>query len=86
LQSSAALDLLITDIGLPGMDGRQLAAAARDLRPALPVLLISGYDWTPQSPGLSATDLGMLRKPFSLEEICERVAALLTSVQVASSS
>ena len=43
LRSDQHFDLLMTDIGLPGMDGRALVAAARQLRPALPVLFASGY-------------------------------------------
>jgi CheY-like chemotaxis protein len=38
-----ALDLLVTDVGLPGMNGRQLADVARVSQPNLPVLLITGY-------------------------------------------
>lgn len=37
------LDLLLSDVGLPGLDGRQLADVARRLRPGLPVILMTGY-------------------------------------------
>ncbi|EPM70197.1 sensory box histidine kinase/response regulator, partial [Pseudomonas syringae pv. actinidiae ICMP 18804] len=44
LQSKAAIDLLITDVGLPGgMNGRQVADAAREVRPDLKVLFVTGY-------------------------------------------
>ena len=43
LQSNAAIDLLITDIGLPGMDGRALALSVRAIRPTLRVLFLTGY-------------------------------------------
>jgi CheY-like chemotaxis protein len=44
IQSNARIDLLITDVGLPGgMNGRQLADAARQLRPNLQILFITGY-------------------------------------------
>ena len=44
LQSTARIDLLITDVGLPGgMNGRQMADAARETRPELKVLFITGY-------------------------------------------
>ncbi|WP_252272169.1 response regulator [Pseudomonas subflava] len=43
LRGDEHFDLLMTDVGLPGMDGRQLVRAARQLRPNLPVLFASGY-------------------------------------------
>ena len=43
LRSDAPIDLLVTDVGLPGMNGRQLADQARELRPGLKVLFITGY-------------------------------------------
>jgi CheY-like chemotaxis protein len=43
LESDARVDLLITDVGLPGMNGRQLADAARQKRPNLRVLFITGF-------------------------------------------
>ena len=43
LKSDRAIDLLITDIGLPGFDGRRLVDMARDLRPELRVLFLTGY-------------------------------------------
>ena len=42
-QPDESVDLLITDIGLPGLNGRQLADAARVQRPGLPVLFMTGY-------------------------------------------
>jgi PAS domain S-box-containing protein len=69
LESTAHVDLLITDIGLPGgMNGRQLANAARRLRPNLKVLLITGY--AEQSViGKEALPPGMrlLIKPFAMD-------------------
>jgi CheY-like chemotaxis protein len=47
LESRARLNLLISDVGLPGMNGRQLAEVARQSRPDLPILFITGY--TPAS-------------------------------------
>ncbi|WP_448098114.1 PAS domain-containing protein [Luteibacter yeojuensis] len=78
LHSGEAVDILVTDIGLPGMDGRQLAAAARELLPDLPVLFITGYAWeafadVPRLPDRTA----ILGKPFSLHALAEAVAELL---------
>jgi PAS domain S-box-containing protein len=78
LRAGDPVDILVTDVGLPGMDGRQLAASARELLPDLPVLFITGYAWeafadTPQLPEHTA----ILGKPFSLHALAEAVADLL---------
>jgi PAS domain S-box-containing protein len=79
LTSGAPVDLMVTDVGLPGgMNGRQLAAAARRLRPAMPVLFITGFA---ESAVLSAGSLepGMhvLTKPFAMETLAARIRDLL---------
>jgi PAS domain S-box-containing protein len=78
LANGGAPDILVTDIGLPGMDGRQLAQAAREALPDLPVLFITGYAWeafadAPRLPPRSA----ILSKPFSLRALVGVVADLL---------
>jgi DNA-binding response OmpR family regulator len=72
------LDLLVTDVGIPGLGGRQLADAARKAMPALRILFITGYagaalDAIPLTDGME-----ILRKPFSLDEVAACVAAILT--------
>ena len=54
LQSPQRIDLLITDIGLPGLNGRQVADAARVSRPDLKVLFMTGYARAPPSPTASS--------------------------------
>jgi CheY-like chemotaxis protein len=49
LESGEAIDVLVTDQVMPGMTGTQLAAVARQRRPALPILLVSGYTDLPSS-------------------------------------
>ncbi len=78
LQSDARIDLLVTDIGLPGsMNGRQLADAARAERPGLPVLLITGYaeNAVMGRPYLEA-GTRLLRKPFTKEDFAARIHSL----------
>jgi signal transduction histidine kinase/CheY-like chemotaxis protein len=66
-------DLLVTDVGLPnGMNGRQLAEAAREGVPGLPVLFITGYAGTSLPPGAEVID-----KPFELDVLVRRVRAVL---------
>ncbi|WP_419897382.1 PAS domain-containing protein [Roseomonas sp. USHLN139] len=81
LQSAAPLDLLVTDVGLPGgMNGRQLAEAAQRLRPGLRILFITGFA---ESAVLSHGDLGpgmqLLTKPFSLEALAQRLRGLIAA-------
>ena len=80
LQSDARIDLLITDVGLPGgLNGRQVADAARALRPSLPVLFITGYA-EHAVIGSDSLESGMevLTKPFSLDSLSRRIDAMLT--------
>ena len=70
-------DLLVSDVGLPGgMNGRQVAEAAREQRPGLPVLLITGYAGSALDERLGP-DIQVMRKPFSLEDLSARVRAML---------
>ncbi len=79
LQSGARIDLLITDVGLPnGMNGRQVADAARALRPGLKVLFITGYAEN-AAVGNGHLDPGMelLTKPFSMAALAGKVAEMM---------
>ncbi|HXY58237.1 MAG TPA: ATP-binding protein [Methylocystis sp.] len=77
VESAAPLDLLITDVGLPGINGRQLAEAARGAQPDLPILFITGY----ADKSLETLRLGpnaeVLRKPFALDELVLKARTLL---------
>ncbi|CAI8794259.1 Response regulator [Pseudomonas sp. IT-347P] len=67
------IDLMMTDHGLPGMNGRELATKARELRPALPILFASGYAETIDVPG----DMYVIGKPFSIDQLRDKVKAIL---------
>ncbi len=77
LESGEPFDLLITDVGLPGLSGLELAEAARISRPDLPILLITGYVGKSHGTLRPAGDMEVLRKPFTLDELAARVQALL---------
>lgn len=79
LASDVRIDLLITDVGLPGrMNGRQMAAIARETRPELKVLLITGYaDSAFQNEGQLREDMEVLAKPFSVDAFAARIDKLL---------
>ncbi|AIS12788.1 Sensory box histidine kinase/response regulator [Pseudomonas chlororaphis subsp. aurantiaca] len=74
LQDSALhIDLMMTDVGLPGMDGKELAARARALRPELPVLFASGYAENIEVPA----GMAVIGKPFSIDQLRDKVRAIL---------
>ena len=79
LKSGARIDLLITDVGLPGgINGRQLANAARGSRDDMTVLFITGYaENAVLSHGHLDRDMHVLTKPFAVADLVERVSRLL---------
>jgi len=78
LREGAAFDLLITDVGLPGVNGRMLANAARELRPDLPVLFITGYmKDAERQANVVAAGMALLAKPFTLDAFIAKVEGLL---------
>jgi len=79
LQSNVRIDLLITDVGLPGsLTGFQLAGTARMDRPDLKVLFVTGYPLRAATDNSRLnTNMDMLTKPFTLEALAGRVEAIL---------
>jgi len=79
IQAQAQIDLLITDVGLPGgMNGRQLADASRAVRPGLKILFITGYaEKTVIGNGPLEPGMEILPKPFTMAAIGSRVRAIL---------
>ncbi|MGY2290999.1 response regulator [Pseudomonas sp. SDO528_S397] len=70
------IDLMMTDVGLPDMDGKQLAAKVRELRPALPILFASGYaENIDVPPGMQ-----VIGKPFSIDQLRDKVRSMLPVV------
>ncbi len=83
LQSEARVDLLVTDVGLPGgMNGRQLADAGRALRPGLKVLFITGYAENAVF-GNGHLDPGMqvMTKPFAIQDLARKIKELVDSAK-----
>lgn len=80
LQSNTRIDLLVSDVGLPGgMNGRQMADAARVSRPDLKVLFITGYaENAVVGHGHLATGMHVMTKPFSLDALATRIRELIS--------
>lgn len=80
LRSDGVIDLLVTDVGLPGMNGRQLAEAARELRPDLKILFVTGYAENAAGPGdFLGPGMEMITKPFALEQLSNKVEEMLAA-------
>jgi CheY-like chemotaxis protein len=77
LKSDQRIDVLLSDIKLPDIDGYQVAEAARTLRPGVKVILMTGYAPTPLPPALQSVVYRVLQKPFSLETLPGMVTAAL---------
>jgi len=79
LRSDARVDLLVTDVGLPGMNGRQLADQAREMRPGLKVLFITGYaESVAIADGFLQPGMEMITKPFDLGNLSRRVRTMVS--------
>ena len=80
LQSTAQIDLLLTDVGLPRMNGRELAGRARILRQGLPILFMTGYaEKAINREVFLGTGMELLAKPFKMNELLEKVRASLSA-------
>ena len=79
LQSPQRVDLLVSDIGLPGLNGRQLADAARVKRPRLKVLLVTGYAENAAGSSFLEPDMEMIAKPFTMDMLASKIREMIES-------
>ncbi|MET1023220.1 MAG: response regulator [Pseudoxanthomonas sp.] len=74
LRASQRFDLLLSDVRMPGMSGRELADVALDLWPELAVIIMTGYaEEALRKPNFLAEGMRLLRKPFSLADLMRTV-------------
>ena len=79
LRTRQRIDLLVTDVGLPGINGRQLADQARETRPGLKILFITGYaESVAMSGGFLEEGMEMITKPFELDNLSRRIRAMVS--------
>ena len=80
LASGERIDLMISDVGLPGMNGRELAETARAHRPDLPILFITGYaENAAIRSGFLGANMSMVTKPFSMDELAAKLSQMINS-------
>jgi PAS domain S-box-containing protein len=79
IESDVRIDLLVTDVGIPGLNGRQIADAARVLRPDLKVLFMTGYAHNAAVGNSAALEPGMriITKPFSLDALAQTMREMI---------
>lgn len=76
LKSPERIDLLVTDVTLPGQNGRQLADAAKQIRPELKVLFMTGYAHNVEVGNGGPAEI--ITKPFSLDRLAKKIRAMMT--------
>ncbi len=80
LKSHRRIDLMVTDVGLPGLNGRQVAEIARRERPHLRVLFVTGYAaHAAVRANFLEPGMDMIAKPFAVKELARKVAAMVGS-------
>lgn len=79
LRSDRRIDMLLSDIKLPDIDGYQVAETGNALRPGLKVILMTGYAPSPLPEALQPVVYRVLQKPFALDTLPEMVAAALAA-------
>jgi CheY-like chemotaxis protein len=81
LETQPGINLLVTDVGLPGdMNGRELANAARHLVPALKVLFITGYaEGGVIADGILESGMQLMTKPFTLNKFANTVQDMIAA-------
>jgi CheY-like chemotaxis protein len=72
LGDSGSVDLVVTDLNMPGADGITVAKAARDRNPTVPVLFVGGREDMLESPR-TPVPYAFLKKPFRLDELARMV-------------
>jgi len=81
------IELLITDIRMPGMDGTQLVEKARELNPAIGVVFMTGYaSLTSAKDAIKQGALDYIMKPFELSEIRQAVGNAISKLSVAAAA
>jgi PAS domain S-box-containing protein len=78
LAGGRRIDFMVSDVGLPSMNGRQLAEVARRFRPDLPILFVTGYaENAATKAGFLGTNMDMISKPFAVETLAEKISELM---------
>ncbi len=80
VQAGGEFDVIVSDVVMPAMDGPTMIREIRKLRPAMPVLFMSGYAEAQLREQIDIADVHFLPKPFSVQQISDKVGAVLASI------
>lgn len=79
-EAGRRFDLMISDVGLPGMNGRQLADVARSHLPALPILFVTGYAENAAARGdFLGANMAMITKPFQIDKLSAKIREIMAA-------
>ena len=79
LREDGDIHLMVTDVGLPGVNGRKLADEARAHRPGMKVLFMTGYADSTLIEKALPEGFGLIHKPFDLDDLTARAQALISA-------
>jgi CheY-like chemotaxis protein len=79
LRTDEDIRLMVTDVGLPGLNGRRLAEAARAQRPGMKVLFMTGYADSALLEHALPEGFGLITKPFDLDDLAAQAHALIAA-------
>jgi two-component system cell cycle sensor histidine kinase/response regulator CckA len=80
VRAGGGFDLVVSDVRMPGMDGPAMVKEIRKLAPAMPVLFMSGYAEEQLRKEIDIENVTFLPKPFSVQQITDRVGGVLASL------
>ena len=80
--NGGVFDMVVSDVVMPGMDGPAMARAIRKVKPGLPILFMSGYAEEQLRRDIDIADMHFIAKPFSVQQISDKVGGVLGSVRV----
>jgi DNA-binding NtrC family response regulator len=79
LKSESAVDLLISDIKMPGLNGYRLAEAGLGLRPKLRIILMTGYTQESVPESIRSSGVEVIQKPFDFDDLVRTAGRMLES-------
>jgi len=79
LQSDASIDMLLTDVKMPGLNGYQLAEAGLSLRPTMKVMVMTGYADEAIPDLIREASIPIMRKPFNFETLATSIRDVIRS-------